>query len=85
MPPQQWQSIETALADFSVEDKLELVTRLVHVIQIDVSASTEPDRARALRQALDTLSKRLDAMAAAAVSDGLSNRDHDQILYGASS
>ncbi|MFO0889074.1 MAG: hypothetical protein U0790_07985 [Isosphaeraceae bacterium] len=52
MTAQQWQSIEKALADFTLEDKLELVTRLVQAIRIDVVVSTESDQARALRQAL---------------------------------
>ena len=31
---------------------------------------------------LRRLSRKLDAMPTAAIADGLSNRDHDQILYG---
>jgi hypothetical protein len=59
------------------------VTRLVQAIRTDVSASTEQDLSNAQRQALDTLLGKLDAMPAASARDGLSNRDHHQILDGA--
>ncbi len=83
MTAQQWQNIEKALLGFTVEDKLELVTRLVQAIRTDVSAA--PERTRSQRQALDTLLKKLDAMPTTPVADGFSNRDHDQLLYGSSS
>jgi hypothetical protein len=83
MTPQQWKTIEKSLADLTLLDKLELVTRLMQTIQADVAMS--PDRTREQLENLSALRHKLAAMPAVAVSDGLSNRDHDRILYGAAS
>jgi Arc/MetJ-type ribon-helix-helix transcriptional regulator len=49
-----------------------------------VGRETDESLARTARQlaSLRGLSQKLDAMPAAATADGLSNRDHDRILYG---
>ena len=46
---------------------------------ITPAASARTDRQR---ESLRRLGRKLDAMPVAAVEDGLSNRDHDQMLYG---
>ena len=73
MTPQEWKTIEKSLADLTIQDKLELFTRLMRTIQADVAMS--PDRTREQLETLNTLRRRVAAMPAAAVSDGLSNRD----------
>ena len=73
MTPQEWKTIEKSLADLTIQDKLELATRLMRTIQADVAMS--PDRTREQLETLNTLRRRVAAMPAAAVSDGLSNRD----------
>jgi hypothetical protein len=83
MTPQQWETIEKSLADLTLQDKLEVVTRLMRTIRTDVAMS--PEETHGQLERLSTLRRKLASMPAAAVSDGLSNRDHDQILYGASS
>ena len=83
MTPQEWKIIEKSLADLTLQDKLELATRLMRTIQADVAMS--PDRTREQLETLNTLRRKVAAMPATAVSDGLSNRDHDRILYGAAS
>ena len=40
------------------------------------------DRTAEQRENLGTLGRKLDAMPLAGFEDGLSNRDHDRILYG---
>jgi hypothetical protein len=41
------------------------------------------DRTRQQLEALGQLCRKLDAMPTAPTGDGLTNRDHDRILYGA--
>ena len=83
MTHQQWKAIENSLADLTLQDKLELVTRLMRTIQADVAMP--PGETREQLETLNALRRKLATMLAAAVSDGLSNRDHDRILYGAGS
>jgi hypothetical protein len=83
MTPQEWQTIEKSLADLTLQDKLEPVTRLMQTIQADVAIS--PDHTREQLETLNAMRRKLAAMPAAAGSDGLSNRDHDRILYEAAS
>ena len=73
MTPQQWRTIEKSLANLTLQEKLALVTRLMQTIQADIAMS--PDRTREQLETLNTLRRRVAAMPAAAVSDGLSNRD----------
>ena len=79
MTPQQWKTIEKSLADLTLQEKLELARRLMRTIQADVAMS--PEGTREQLETLNALRRRV----AAAVSHGLSNRDHDRILYGAAS
>ena len=83
MTPQEWKTIEKSLADLMLQDRLEPVTRLMHTIQVDVAMS--PEGTREQLETLSALRRKVAAMRATAVSDGLSNRDHDRILYGAAS
>jgi hypothetical protein len=75
---QQWEAIERTLAGLSAQDKRELVDRILQSLQAE---SPAPDRALRQRDALARLCQKLDAMPAATPSDGLTNRDHDRILY----
>jgi hypothetical protein len=76
MSHQQWEAIERTLAGLSAQDKRELVHRILQSLQDE-----SPDRARQQHDALVRLCQKLDAMPAATPSDGLTNRDHDRILY----
>ena len=78
MSHQQWEAIERTLAGLSAQDKRELVDRILQSLQAE---SPAPDRALRQRDALARLCQKLDAMPAATPSDGLTNRDHDRILY----
>jgi hypothetical protein len=78
MTQHQWDTIQKSLVRFSVQDKLELIERLRQSIQEETCT---PDRTRQQNQALRELCLRLDVMPAAEHSDGLTNRDHDLILY----
>ena len=84
MTPQQWKTIEKSLADLTLQEKLDLATRLMGTIQAD-DVVMSPEGTREQLETLNVLRRRVAAMPAAAVSDGLSNRDHDRILYGAAS
>ena len=44
MTPQEWKTIEKSLADLTLQDRLELVTRLMRTIQVDVAMSPEGTR-----------------------------------------
>ena len=76
----QWEAIERTLSGLSLPDKLELIERIAHSIRSE-STST-PDRASGQRKNLDRLRKEMEAMPADEPQDGLSNRDHDRVLYG---
>ena len=78
MSHQQWEAIERTLAGLSAQDKRELVDRILQSLQAE---SPAPDRALRQRDALARLCQKLDVMSAATPSDGLTNRDHDRILY----
>ena len=78
MSHQQWEAIERTLAGLSAQDKRELVDRILQSLQAE---SPAPDRALRQRDALARLCQKLDVMPAATPSDGLTNRDHDRILY----
>ena len=45
-------------------------------------AEEPPDRTSEQRENMRRLAKKLESMQTTAVADGLSNRDHDPILYG---
>jgi Arc/MetJ-type ribon-helix-helix transcriptional regulator len=73
-----------ASADEVIDEALRLVGQ-----RYQESAAAQPeipggedDRSGQQLENLRRLSQELDAMPSAAVADGLSNRDHDRILYG---
>jgi hypothetical protein len=76
----QWETIEKSLSELSTADKLELIERINDSIRTEGTVST--DRAAWQRANLDRLRKvsSLAAMPVVEVEDGLSNRDHDEIL-----
>ena len=77
-----------ASADEVVDEGLRLVEqRLRESGEKNQAASSSTDdhtddRASLQRRNLNRLGQRLDAMPVAAIVDGLSNRDHDRMLYG---
>jgi Arc/MetJ-type ribon-helix-helix transcriptional regulator len=66
----------------STEAVIDEALRLVEQRYQTVGASVQPDRTVRQLENLKRLGEKLDAMPAAAVVDGLGNRDHDRILYG---
>jgi Arc/MetJ-type ribon-helix-helix transcriptional regulator len=64
----------------------ELIDEALRLVEQRYQGPGEPadasDRAREQLENLRRLGQKLDAMPTAAVADGLSNRDHDRILYG---
>ena len=78
MTHQQWETIERALAGLSMQDKRELADQILLSIRAEDPA---PDRTRQQREALTKLCQRTDAMPAATQADGLTNRDHDRLIY----
>lgn len=74
-----------ASADEVIDEGLRLVRQ-----RYQESGTKEPvsmggdsfDRAGQQRENLKRLGRKLEAMPVAAIDDGLSNRDHDRILYG---
>jgi hypothetical protein len=83
MTPQQWETIERSLDGLSVQDRLELVEHIVRSIR--VGDATSQDRTRQRRENLGRLRTGLAALPVAEPPDGLTNRDHDRILYGTGS
>ncbi len=78
MTDPQWEIIEQSLSGHTVQDKQELIDRLASSLREPLP---EPERARRQREALARLCEKTDAMAVATPDDGLTNRDHDRILY----
>jgi Arc/MetJ-type ribon-helix-helix transcriptional regulator len=74
----------------SPNDVIDEALRLVHERYPELETITDPpvptekasDRTAEQLENLKRLGRKLDAMPSAAVEDGLSNRDHDRILYG---
>lgn len=57
--------------------------RLIEERQQELGAQTAAtDRTHRQRENLKQLCEKLDALPTTAIADGLSNRDHDLILYG---
>jgi len=78
--PGRLQSVELALADFTVAEKLTLIERIARSIRVEPVDDAE----RAERQRLnrERLMASLADLPTVHHDDGLSNRDHDKILYG---
>lgn len=79
MTQQQWEAVERSLAGLTLEEKREVAVRLMESVR--ASSAVTVDVAERRRNALDRLRRRIDAIPAAENVDGLSNRDHDAILY----
>jgi len=67
-----------ASADEMIDEMLRLVGRLYQ----EPGEADDGDRSRQQLENLRLLARKLDAMPTVAVADGLTNRDHDQILHG---
>lgn len=78
MTHQQWEVIERTLAGLSVDEKREVAGRILQSI---CEGSPTADRTRQQRESLSRLCDRVDALPTAEHSDGLTNRDHDQLIY----
>lgn len=77
-----------ASADEVVDEGLRLVEQRLRKSDEKKEAASSSladhadDRASVQLRNLSRLGQKLDAMPAAATADGLSNRDHDRMLYG---
>jgi hypothetical protein len=78
MTHQQWEVIERSLAGLSVDEKREVAGRILQSIRGESPAA---DRVRQQREALNRLCQKVDALPTAQHSDGLTNRDHDRLIY----
>jgi Arc/MetJ-type ribon-helix-helix transcriptional regulator len=67
----------------SADEVIDEALRLVGECYQEPGAAKAPsDRSSQQLENLRRLGRKLDAMPTAAVTDGLSNRDHDRMLYG---
>ncbi len=80
MTTQQWESIEQSLHGLSDQDKLEVVEHIVQTVRAATGQTARPVQRQL--ESLKQLCGTLDVMPTAMISDSLSNRDHDRILYG---
>jgi Arc/MetJ-type ribon-helix-helix transcriptional regulator len=71
-----------ASEDEVIDDALRLLTQRYQAIPAHQTTPSVTDRARQQAENFRRLCRTLDAMPTAEVADGLTNRDHDQILYG---
>lgn len=77
-----------ASADDVIDEGLRLVEQRLQVSgetkepSISAMADNSEDRAAQQLGNLRRLGQKLDAMPTAAIADGLSNRDHDRMIYG---
>lgn len=78
MTQQQWEAIERTLDGMSAAEKLQVADRIRQSVS---SESVAAVRAGQQGDALKQLCRKVDAMPSARPGDGLSNRDHDAILY----
>jgi Arc/MetJ-type ribon-helix-helix transcriptional regulator len=66
----------------TAEEVIDEALRLVGERYQELAEADESARTAQQLENLRRLGQKLDAMPAAAVTDDLSNRDHDRILYG---
>lgn len=78
MTEAQWEAIERTLAGLTADDRRAVADRILASIPVE---SPDADRARRQREALDQLCRAMDALPAVEHGDGMTNRDHDRILY----
>lgn len=80
-------TIEQAAAGLTRQEKLQLIEHLAHSLRQRDESLAEPPRTDAppteKQTALNDLRGKLAALPVANPDDGLSNRDHDRLLYGA--
>jgi len=79
MTDQQWESIERSLAGLTVKERREVADRIMDSIRTEEAGAGLADRQRA---ALAELCRKLDVMPAVELGDGLTNRDHERVVYG---
>lgn len=78
MIDRQWESIERSLVGLTAEEKREVADRIMESVRAGEAGT---DRVGRQREALAELCRKLDAMPAVEHGDGLTNRDHDRIIY----
>lgn len=80
-------TIEQAVAGLTRQEKLQLIEHLAHSLRQKDESLAQPRRTGAARpekrKTLDALRQKLAALPVVNPDDGLSNRDHDRLLYGA--
>lgn len=80
-------TIEHAVAGLTRQEKLQLIEHLAHSLRQRDESPAKPPRTDAAqpgkRKIFDDLRRKLAALQVANPDDGLSNRDHDRLLYGA--
>ncbi len=73
MTQQEWQVIEQTLAGLSADEKREVADRILRSLH-DASSLRQ-------RNALERLCRTVEALPTAEHADGLTNRDHDRLIY----
>ena len=66
----------------SADEVIDEALRLVGQRYQEPEEADGADRTRQQLETLRLLGRKLDAMPTAVIADGLTNRDHDRILYG---
>jgi hypothetical protein len=86
MTQQQWRQFEELIENVTEEDRRAMLRRIEERARQarDESRSTEDEEAlgRRQREALKELAERVAKIDEHSPNDGLSNRDHDHIIYG---
>ncbi|MDR3620614.1 MAG: hypothetical protein P4L85_14780 [Paludisphaera borealis] len=78
MTQQQWEAIEETLSGLSTPEKREVANRILESIRTE---NPSVDRTAKQREALAQLCRLVDTMPTAEHGDGLTNRDHDRLIY----
>jgi predicted transcriptional regulator len=83
IPRSRLGAIMDSLADLSTSEKLELIERIACSIRVvPLTPAEREERVRRQRENLRQTMRELAALPPSPLEDGLTNRDHDQILYG---
>ena len=83
MTQAEWQHLQEALDQLTVEEKQRVIDHVKRSLEHDSVAPA--DQAKQQRSALDRLRNETDKLPIHNPEDGLSNRDHDDLLYGEAS
>ncbi|APW62749.1 hypothetical protein [Paludisphaera borealis] len=78
MTQQQWEAIEQTLSGLSAPEMWEVANRILKSIRTE---SPSVDRTAKQHEALTQLCRLVDTMPTAEHGDGLTNRDHDRLIY----